>query len=76
LRVHWHKKRFRVVENSISGFGYVNCSGNYFPIGINQKISDENSFLIASQENTLCDLIAFTPEVSPRFIKSMLSYLE
>lgn len=69
-------KRSRVFENSISRFEYINCSDDYFPIGINQKIVDDYSFLIASPEKALCDLIAFTPEVRPRFIKSMLSYLE
>jgi hypothetical protein len=69
-------KRSRVFENSISRFEYINCSENYFPIGINQKFDGDYSFLIASPEKALCDLIAFTPEVRPRFIKSMLSYLE
>lgn len=69
-------KRSRVFENSISRFEYINCSDGYFPIGINQEIRDDYSFLIASPEKALCDLIAFTPEVRPRFIKSMSSYLE
>jgi hypothetical protein len=69
-------KRSRVFENSISRFEYINCSDDYFPIGINQETGDDYSFLIASPEKALCDLIAFTPEVRPRFIKSMLSYLE
>lgn len=69
-------KRSRVFENSISRFEYINCSDDYFPVGINQKIVGEYSFLIASPEKALCDLIAFTPKVRPRFIKSLLSYLE
>ncbi len=69
-------KRSRVFKNSISRFEYINCSDDYFPIGINQKIVGEYSFLIASPEKALCDLIAFTPKVSPRFVKSLLSYLE
>ena len=69
-------KRSRVFENSISRFEYINCSDDYFPIGINQEIVGDYSFLIASPEKALCDLIAFTPEVRPRFIKSLLSYLE
>lgn len=69
-------KRSRVFENPISRFEYINCSEDYFPIGINQEIGDDYSFLIASPEKALCDLIAFTKEVRPRFIKSMLSYLE
>jgi predicted transcriptional regulator of viral defense system len=69
-------KRSRSFKNSISRFEYINCSDDYFPIGINQKIVGEYSFLIASPEKALCDLIAFTPKVSPRFVKSLLSYLE
>jgi hypothetical protein len=69
-------KRSRVFENSISRFEYINCSEDYFPIGINQEIGGDYSFLIASPEKALCDLIAFTPEVRPRFIKSLISYLE
>jgi hypothetical protein len=69
-------KRSRTFENSISRFDYINCSEEYYPIGINQKIGDDYSFLIASPEKALCDLIAYTPKVRPRFINAMLLYLE
>ncbi len=69
-------KRSRVFENSISRFDYIACSEEYYPIGINQKIGDEYSFLIASPEKALCDLIAFTPEVRPRFMNALLVYLK
>jgi len=69
-------KRSRIFENSISRFDYINCSEVYYPIGINQKIGDDYSFLIASPEKALCDLIAYTPNVRPRFINAMLLYLE
>jgi len=69
-------KRSRNFENSISRFDYINCSEEYYPIGINQKIGYDYSFLIASPEKALCDLIAYTPKVRPRFINAMLLYLE
>jgi hypothetical protein len=69
-------KRSRVFENSISRFVYVNCSEEYYPIGINQKIGDNYSFLIASPEKALCDLMLYTPKVRPRFVNALLSYLE
>jgi hypothetical protein len=69
-------KRSRSFENSISKFDYINCNEEYYPIGINQKIGDDYSFLIASPEKALCDLIAYTPKVRPRFIHAMLLYLE
>jgi hypothetical protein len=69
-------KRSRFFENSISRFDYIHCSDEYYPIGINQKTGDGYTFLIASPEKALCDLIAYTPRVRPRFISSMLLYLE
>jgi hypothetical protein len=69
-------KRSRVFENSISRFEYITCSEEYYPIGINQKIGDDYSFLIASPEKALCDLIAYTKELRLRFVNALLLYLE
>jgi len=69
-------KRSRMFENSISRFEYICCDEAYYPIGVTQKISDDYSFLIASPEKALCDLIAYTPAVRPRFINSLRLYLE
>ena len=69
-------KRSRVFENAVSKFEYINCSGEYYPIGINQKIGEDYSFLIASPEKALCDLISYTPAVRPRFISALRIYLE
>jgi hypothetical protein len=69
-------KRSRVFENSISRFDYITCCEEYYPIGIIQKIGDDYSFLIASPEKALCDLIAYTKEVRPRFVNALLLYLE
>ena len=69
-------KRSRMFENTISRFEYINCNEEYYPIGINQNISDDISFLIATPEKAISDLIAYTPSVRPRFIKSLLSYLK
>jgi predicted transcriptional regulator of viral defense system len=69
-------KRSRVFDNSISKFDYIACGEEYYPIGINQKISDDYSFLIASPEKALCDLIVYTKGVRPRFVNALLLYLE
>lgn len=69
-------KRSRIFENTISRFYYINCNEEYYPIGVNQKISDDYSFLIASPEKALCDLIAYTPSVRLRFKKALHSYLK
>ena len=69
-------KRSRVFDNSISRFKYISCGQEYYPIGINQEFGEDYSFLIASPEKALCDLIAYTPEVRPRFVKAMRIFLE
>lgn len=69
-------KRSRIFENSISTFDYLNCSDKYYPIGIVQITGDNFTFLMASPEKALCDLIAYTSQLRPRFIKSMRSFLE
>lgn len=69
-------KRSRFFENSVSKFDYINCNNEYYPIGINQKFVENYTFLIASPEKALCDLIAYTPEVRPRFLKALQLYLE
>ncbi len=69
-------KRSRIFENPISRFEYIACSEEYYPIGVNQKIGEDFSFMIASPEKALCDLIAYTPTVRPRFINALRLYLE
>ncbi len=69
-------KRSRNFENSVGLFSYINCDESYYVVGINQVLTEEFTFLIASAEKALCDLIAYTPMLRPRFIKSMRVYLE
>ncbi len=69
-------KRSRDFENSIARFDYTQCAIRYFAIGIQQIEREDYSFLIATPEKALCDLIAYTPKLSPRFISSMRTYLE
>jgi len=69
-------KRARDFENTISKFEYIHSSEQYYQIGIEQKFIKDYSFLIASPEKALCDLIAFTPEVRPRFVNAMRLFLE
>jgi hypothetical protein len=79
-RVHIVKsmtlKRSRVFENTLSTFDYINCSDCYYPIGINQVEGENITFMIASPEKALCDIIAFTSKLRPRFVKSMRTFLE
>jgi predicted transcriptional regulator of viral defense system len=69
-------KHSRAFKNSLGKFEYTRCSKEYFSIGIRQEVKDNTSFLIASPEKALCDLIIHTPNLNLRFQKDMLTYLE
>lgn len=69
-------KRSKEFKNPVGCFKYLNCDDEYYAIGINQKTNDNISFLIASPEKALCDLIAYTVMLRPRFITSMRNFLE
>lgn len=69
-------KRSRNFENTISRFEYLHAPSNYYPIGIKQVRQNNYTFLIASPEKALCDLIAYTHQLRLRFVTSMLQYLE
>ena len=69
-------KRSRTFVNSVSRFEYINSSEKYYPIGINQEMVNDYSFLIASPEKALCDLIAFTTELRPRFLRALRLFLK
>ncbi len=68
-----HSKEFR---NSLGTFQYTGCSKEYFSIGIRQEIKGVTSFIIASPEKALCDLIINTPNLNLRFQKDILTYLD
>jgi len=69
-------KRSREFNNLIGRFNYIYCDTAYYVIGIDQKIDENNNILIASPEKALCDLIAYTSSLRPRFVKSLKIYLE
>ena len=69
-------KRASYFENSIGRFDYTQCTIDYYAIGIRQINEKDYAFLIATTEKALCDLIAYTPKLSPRFISSMREFLE
>ena len=69
-------KHSRVFENALGRFSYTSVSRDYFPIGIRKVETKEASFLIASPEKALCDLICSTPGVNLRYQKEAQAYLE
>ena len=68
-------KRSRQFVNELATFSYIETTANYFPIGIRQ-VCDTQTFLIASPEKALCDLIAYTQGLRIQSPKSMMQYLD
>ncbi len=67
-------KRF---ENSIAYFDYVFVAAPYYSIGITQQtVQDKYTFLIATPEKALCDLIITTPRLRIQSVGAMETYLE
>lgn len=69
-------KRGRTITNPFGEFKYIFCPSDYYSIGIIQIIQDKVAFLIASPEKALCDLIAYTPNLRIRSVKSLKAFLE
>jgi hypothetical protein len=68
--------RSRKFENSIATFQYISVNEGYYSIGINQKtIENKYTFLIASPEKALCDLIVTTPRLNFQSVKAVETYL-
>ena len=69
-------KHSRLFKNELGWFSYINVSRDYFPIGIRQVETEDASFLIASPEKALCDLICSTSGVNLRYKKEAQAFLE
>lgn len=68
-------KRSREFDNAIARFKYTYCPSSYYAIGINQVTKEGFSFLIASPEKALCDLIIYTPQLRLRSMIALQEYL-
>ena len=69
-------KRTRMFENSIGRFTYEQVKPEYFAIGIDHVEEDGITFLIASREKALCDMILHDSYLPPQSVKGLLQYLE
>lgn len=69
-------KHTREFENGLGRFTYIGVGKEYFPIGIRQEQSDGVSFIIASPEKALCDLINATAGLNLRYKKEAEQFLE
>ncbi len=69
--------RSKKFENSIGRFEYISVPKDYYSIGILQKtVREKYTFLIASPEKALCDLIVSTPYLRLQSEKALLTYLD
>ena len=68
-------KRSRKFDNSIARFNYTYCLPSYYSIGVKQVMKESFSFLIASPEKALCDVIIYTPQLRLRSMIALQEYL-
>lgn len=68
-----HSRRF---ENQYGQFQYISCYPEYFSIGLTQVTKEHYSFVIASPEKAICDLIVNTSGVNLRYKKELIEWLE
>ena len=66
----------RDYENAIGTFNYIHVPARYYNIGVTMRESVGATFMIATPEKALCDLMVFTPNLNLRFQTSMREYLE
>lgn len=69
-------KESREYETPVGRFVFTRMKTDAFNIGIRNVEENGYSFLIASPEKALCDLIASTPSLLLRYRKEALAYLE
>ena len=69
-------KHSRSFENPLGVFDYTCVTRDYFPIGIRQEQTEDGSFIIASPEKALCDLVISTSGVNLRYASQARIFLE
>jgi len=69
-------KHSRSFNTPIGRFDYTSINRDAFHIGVTNINKQSYSFLIATPEKALCDLIANSPLVNLRYLKDVEVYLE
>jgi len=76
-------KRAKQFENTLGRFEYIVVPQDYYSIGIIQRIiknqyttENENTFIIATPEKALCDLILATRHLHIKTVQAMQIFLE
>lgn len=66
----------RDYENQIGTFSYIRVPANYYNVGVTMREETGATFMIATPEKALCDLMVYTPHLNLRYIISIREYLE
>lgn len=69
-------KGAKIFTNKVGHFRYIHCQDSYFQVGITSIIESDVSFMIATPEKALCDLLIYTPNLNLRYISELKVYLE
>lgn len=69
-------KHTRSFENQLGYFTYRQVSPSYYPIGITNSTIDGASFMIATPEKALCDLIIADTHIPADSLRGLHLYLE
>lgn len=69
-------KHLRSFETPVGRYDFRNCGKEYFPIGVRTETEDGVTYLIATPEKALCDLINYSKGIGLRFMKDAAVYLE
>lgn len=68
-----HTRQF---ENSLATFSYRGVSKEYFPIGIKREEEEDISYLIATPEKALCDMLMAEKHVPDQSVTSLEMFFE
>ena len=69
-------KRAKTYNTPFGTFEYRRVSSDYFSIGIEQHTtSEQTTFLMASPEKALCDMLVLTPGLRLQSVKAVKTYL-
>ena len=63
------------IRNETGYYTYTKCNKDYFNIGLTYKNETGVSYMIATPEKAISDLIAYTKGVNIRFLKTAENYL-
>ena len=69
-------KHSRNFDTPVGHFEYTGINREAFPIGVTIINKQTYTFLMASPEKALCDLIANSPKVNLRYLKDVERYIE